>query len=129
MKRSRLFRKINQPLFHQSVKGILWKPSIGTSLTSAQARQALDALMHILNRVNVEFSLTHGIDDRLAQHEILHITFGNQHPLFARQPPRVAEFKETLNLLIDSTNSLHLSELTQCTGDGKGLPYGHLGKG
>ena len=79
--------------------------------------------MHILNRVNVEFSLTHGIDDRLAQHEILHITFEST-PLVRPSAPRVAEFKETLNLLIDATNSLHLSELTQRTGDGKDCRMG-----
>src|SRR6516225_6128270 len=59
---------------------------------------------------------------------MLNIGFRNQHALNACQPARLADFEETLDLLVDATNGLHLTSLIDRAGHGQVLPQGDVRK-
>ena len=70
------------------------------------AGQECDPLVNRFHRINLKFARLHRLHHVPPQHEVLHVGGWNQHALLAREPPRLAEVKNHLNLLIDAADGL-----------------------
>ena len=78
----------------QAIYGATGKAAFGSPLSGFYAGQDLDALVHGCDRIYCELSMTGGLDDILAQHQVLHVRSGDQHALLLKLPPIQEMFAE-----------------------------------
>ena len=76
--------------------------------------------------MNLEHSLSDGVDDVMAQHEVSDVCRGNDHSLRPGQPADFADVEESLDLVVYTANRLDLATLIDRPGDGPGLIDWHV---
>src|SRR5690606_29592463 len=116
-----LLRELLEALLDAIVHASAREAAARIALAGRDAGEEGDRLVDRRDRIHVEPILPHGLDDVLAQHQVLHVVLRDQHALLAGESPTLAGIEEALDLLVDASDDLHLPVLVHRAGDGERL--------
>jgi hypothetical protein len=101
-------------------------PAVSPALAGWKAGQQSEPFINCGYRVDREALRAASLDHVFAQHEVLHVRFGNEHTLGAREAARSADIEKAFDFLVHARNRLNLPVLIDGPGDRKVLPNGHV---
>jgi hypothetical protein len=74
-----------------------------------------------LDGIDVKSPAPNGLNHLFLKHQMLDIGGRDDHALISFQTSRIADVKESVDLLVDTPDGLYLPVLVYRTGHGKGL--------
>jgi len=94
-------------------------------LPERHAGEPFHGFAHVCGGVDVKTPLRYGLANISVEHEVAAVALRHQHPLFARQPLRLAHAEEALDLFVHAADGQHVAKGVERTGDGDALPQRH----
>lgn len=83
----------------------------GSPASPADSGENFQTLVNRLNRIDVELSLSHGVDNIRSQNEVSHVCSRDHDALPTGKPLDPADIVETLDFFIHTPYGLHFSPL------------------
>ena len=97
-------RQGHQAVLDPAIDGALREAAVVVTLARRQPGQQLQGLAHVVDRLNIEYALTHGIDHLFSKHQVIDVCKRDENALVAAKTSPVSDIEEDFDLIVYSAN-------------------------